>query len=178
VSVLWSLLALPILAVVVGILYQHFSGAAEEHRKLRREGAEVVTPAKELVNGLGPEGIMLGSDEQVAAYLDDCFKKWWDGLRGPLMIYVNHHPSQRVRALGEKFAISVGVTLASTRYLFLTRKTATDMKDYDASVKAKKDSLAMADKLLDEIRRRSPGWLRRSKWSRRHGERRQLDANA
>ena len=166
VSALWSLLALP-LGTLALIAYYVWNSRSEEHRKLRREGAEVVIPAKELVNGLGPDGIMLGSDEQVAAYLDDSFKKWWGELRGPLMIYANHHSSRRVRALGEKFAASVGVTLASTRYLLLTRQTATDMEDYDASVKAKTDSLTMADDLLDEIRRTWPGWLRRPEWSRR-----------
>jgi hypothetical protein len=167
VSWLWSLAALPILGVLATILWQLLSARSEEHRKLRREGAEVVIPVKELVNGLGPEGIMLGTDEQVSAYLDDCFKRWWNELREPLMIYVNHYPSGRVRALGEELATDVGITLASTRYHFLMRKTAVTMEDFEQAANAKAKALAKADELLAEIRRSWPGWLRRPKWTRR-----------
>ncbi len=171
VSALWSLLALPILGTLALIAYYVWNSRSEEHRKLRREGAEVVIPAKELVNGLGPDGILLGTDEQVAAYLDDCFKKWWDGgLRQRLMIYLNHHPSGRVRSVGEELAVMVGITLASTRYHFLMRKTATTMEDFEQATNAKANALAKADELLGEIRRRWPGWLRRPEWPRRRPE--------
>jgi hypothetical protein len=160
VSSWWLLLGVLPLGALVTVGYDHLSGRAKERRDLRREGSQVVTPVRELVNGLGPEGIAFGSDEHVEAYLRECFNKWWnEGLRERLMIYLNHHPSGRVRKLGEAFAVSVGVCLASTRYHFLMRKTATTMDDYYASENAKADSLAKADALLDAIRSRQ--WLKR-----------------
>jgi hypothetical protein len=81
------------------------------------------------------------------------------------MIYVNQHPSARVRRLGEEFATSVAVAISATRYLLLTRKTATTMDEFNDADGAKKKSMAMADDLLGEIRRRWP-WPRRPRFRR------------
>jgi len=157
------------LGAIVTVLYDRLSGRREERRELRREGSSVITPAKELVNGLGPDSLIWGTDEQVNGYLNDCHKKWWEELRGPLMVYLNHHPSARVRRLGEDFATSVQQTLAATRYHFLMRKSATTMEDYEAATKAKEEALAKADELLGAIRRRWPRWLQLPtlRWLRR-----------
>jgi hypothetical protein len=91
-------------------------------------------------------------------------------VRERLLIYVNHHPSGRVRELGETLALMVGITLASTRYHFLMRKTATTMEDFDQATDAKANALAKADELLAEIRRSLPGWVRRPSWARRRSK--------
>jgi hypothetical protein len=157
------------LGAIVTVLYDRLSGRREERLKLRREGSSVATPAKELVNGLGPDALIWGTDEQLSDYLNDCYRKWWDELRGPLMIYLNHHPSDRVRRIGEEFATSVQVALAATRYHLATRKTATTMREFEEADEAKKKSLALADELLTEIRRQWPRWLQLPtlRWLRR-----------
>jgi hypothetical protein len=157
---LWSLFGLLPFGVALTITYDHLSGRAEERRKLRREGSEVITPAKELVSQLGPEGILFGTDEEIDAYLRDCQKKWWEQLRPPLMVYLNQHPSERVRELGEEFALAVAKTIGSTRDLLAGRKTATTMAEHDAAARYKADALTKADELLKEIRRSRPRWLR------------------
>jgi hypothetical protein len=141
------------------IAYDRFSGKAQERKERRREASSVITPAKELVNGLGPEAIIWGSDEQCHEYLNDCHKKWWEELRPPLMIFLNHQQSARVRRIGEEFATSVGATLSATRYHLLTRKTTTTMDEFHDADNAKKRSMALADDLMHELRRRWP-WLR------------------
>jgi hypothetical protein len=82
----WTLLPIIPLGALVTIDYDHLSGRAKERREQRRERSQVVTLVRELVNRLGPDGIVLGSDEQVSAYLDGCFNKWWnEGLRERLL---------------------------------------------------------------------------------------------
>ncbi len=80
-------------------------------------------------------------------------------LRPPLMVYLGHHPSSRVRELGDEFATSVAVAISATRYLLATRAITTTMDEYEDSDRKKKQSIALADDLLAEIRRRWR-WLR------------------
>jgi hypothetical protein len=166
VSWLWSLLGLPFVAALAKGIFDTATGRTAERRNLRREGSEVVTPAKELVSQLGPEGILFGTDEELDVYLRDCQAKWWEQLRPPLMVYLNHQPSERVRVLGEEFALAVANSIGSTRYLLAVRKTATTMAEHDAAAKYKADTLAKADELLVEIRRSWPRWLRLPKRGR------------
>jgi hypothetical protein len=161
-SWLWLFGIIPFGALVT-ITYDHLSGNAEERRKLRREGSEVITPVLELVNQLGPEGILFGTDEELRVYLRECAARWWKELRPPLMVYLNHHPSERVRELGEGFATAVQNTIGSTRYLLESRKTAESMDEFDAATRAKEDARAKGNELLKEIRRSRPRWLRVSK---------------
>jgi hypothetical protein len=154
-----ALLGVIPIGVISNIAYDRFSGKAQERKERRREGSSIITPAKELVNGLGPEGIMWGTDEQCDEYLNKCHSKWWDELRPPLMVFVNSQESKRVRKLGDEYATSVGVALSATRYLLLTRKTATDMTEYYDAQNAKEKSMALADDFMHDLRRRWP-WLR------------------
>ena len=146
----------PSLGALVTVAYDHLSGNREERRKLQREGSVVITPARELVHRLGPEGFASGTNEQAQELWVELFNKWWDELRPPLMVYLNQHPSARVRRLGEEFALSVGISLVTTRYQLLTRLTATTVDDYEAAVEKKEESLALADELFEQVRRRWP----------------------
>jgi hypothetical protein len=152
-AVIGTILSLPVVVVLLTFLVNRLTGKHEERRQLQRDGSAAITPAKELVHRLGPESIMWGTDEQRHTYLNERFKEWSDELRPPLMVYLNQHPSARVRRIGERFATAVGNSLAATRFHLLMEKTTTTMKEFEASERAKNNALALADDLLAEIRR-------------------------
>ena len=58
---------------------------------LVREGSEAVTPVIDFAKTLGPESILIGSNEFLAGELRKKYEKWSE-LRCPLLTYGNHHP--------------------------------------------------------------------------------------
>jgi hypothetical protein len=160
-SWLLSILGLLIAGGILGIAYDFLSGRRAERRELRREGAAVITPVSELVNGLGPESIMFGSNEQISGYLDEVRRRWWEERRPALLQYGNHHPSERVRRFANELVDAVGNTLASTIYLWRTLNTATNMDAFNEAQQRKQEALAKADELMTEIRRGGLRWPQR-----------------
>jgi hypothetical protein len=52
-----------------------------DRRALVKEGSNAVTPVVQLVKGLGPTSIMLGTDEHNAAYLKERHAEWQECIR-------------------------------------------------------------------------------------------------
>lgn len=145
------------------VAYDVLSGRRAERRELRREGAAVITPVTELLNGLGPESIMFGSDEQVASYLDQVRKRWWEERRPALLQFANHQPTgrERVRRLANELADAVSLAYASTTYLWRSRNTAEDMGPFNEAQHRKQEALAKAEELMAEVRHGGLRWPRR-----------------
>jgi hypothetical protein len=99
---------------------------------LVEEGSEAVTPVIDFAKSLGPESIMVGSNDYIAGELKKKYERW-NELRGPLLTYENHHPSDRIRELTKDAAEAVALDLSRTTYLFQTRPTATTMSAYEES---------------------------------------------
>lgn len=108
-----------------------------------REGSRVVTPVIQFTEGLGPTSILWGSDEENQRYLQEQSDKWL-GLREALMVYVNHHPREAVRALGEEVEQAVSEDLNATAWLLMNRKSEVGLASYTRSDQAHANARARA----------------------------------
>ena len=116
-----------------------------------RGGSSAVTPLIQLVKGIGPESIVLGTDEENGAYLNECQTKWMT-MRDGLMEYANQHPSDRVRELAHEVERAVWKDLQLTAWLLRDRRTATTMDSFHASEAAHADALHKTELLMTKIR--------------------------
>ena len=130
---------------------RRFRRYAVDRQSLVREGSTVVTPVSQLVQALGPESIVWGTDEQNKDLLAQRYEKW-EELRGPLMTYGNHHPSDRVKEQAAEVEQAVMLDLNRTVLLLATRRTATTMDAFEESKRAHADALEKTDRLIEEIR--------------------------
>jgi hypothetical protein len=112
-----------------------------------------VTPVVEL-QGLGPDAIACGSEDQINQHLREVHRRWWDERRPALMVYANQHPSDRVRELANELATAFQRALMSTRYFLYSRKTAETMDDYHATEQRTQEALAKAEELMEQVRGR------------------------
>jgi hypothetical protein len=161
VSWFWTILGLLVAGGVLTIASNFLLSRRAERTALRREGSTVITPVTELLNGLGPESIMFGSDEQIGSYLQEVHRRWWEERRPALLQFANHQPSERVRRFANELVDAVGTALASTIYLWRTRNTATTMDAFNEAQQRKQEALEKADELMAEIRKRALWWVRR-----------------
>jgi hypothetical protein len=123
-----------------------------DRRALVKEGSTAVTPVVQLVKGLGPTSIMLGTDEQNAAYLKERHAEW-QKLRGPLMTFGNHHPSDRVRSLVGELETAVNADMGDTTFLLSSRHSEYAHEAFKSSERSHEEAVTKGEELMKEIRR-------------------------
>jgi hypothetical protein len=123
-----------------------------DRRALVREGAEVVTPVKEVVlRSLGPVSIMWGSDEQNAEALTAASDAL-ESLLSKLLTYANQHPSDHVRKLAHEAVDAVWGDWRATAALLQDRKTTATTDSYNASERAHDQARDATERLMKAIR--------------------------
>jgi hypothetical protein len=131
--------------------YRSLKRRFADRESLVREGADVVTPVIDRARQAGPEATVWGTDEEVIARLGAA-QEAWEGERTSLLTYANHHPSEEIRQLAQETAQAIQRAFSATSYMVYTRKTATDMKDYNESKDKHAEAVELAQKLMDAIR--------------------------
>ncbi len=120
-----------------------------------REGSEAITPMIELARMVGPTGIMWGE----RAEIEERFVGWadeWEQKRAALLTYANGHPSDEAKELAREVVAEMSTSLGATRYLFLsvhTRGMSEGMDTFHNSEKRQQEAIALAEHLLEKIRR-------------------------
>jgi len=126
-----------------------------------REGAIVVSPVQELLEGLGPAAVTFGSADEIRARLDPTAAEW-PKLRSALRQYANHHPRRRVRRQAGELVEAVNKAQSSTYFLvFAQFHPGVDLVQAFESADARhREAEALTEQLMAEIRSRRPFWMR------------------
>jgi hypothetical protein len=124
-----------------------------DRQALIREGAGIVTRVQQFAEGLGPGSIIIGTDEEHRAYLQDRHATRHKELRGPLRTFANLHPSDDVREQGRELESAVGADLSATIYLLSMRNSQESHNAFLESDRAHKAAVAKAEALMNAIRR-------------------------
>ena len=124
-----------------------------DRNALVREGSEIVTLVIDFAKRVGPAGIMPGSHEEIYARLRGWDEEWVD-LRARLLTYTNGHPGE-LRKAASTIVEAMGTSLSATWYLFLSLNTAPQedgMQNFRNAERRQNEAIALAEKLLQEIR--------------------------